>query len=74
MVECHASDLIARVRFSLPAPFFLLENIFCISISEYLVNYVNTRKYPMILFVMSKIMEMNKTEQNQVAMYLYNSI
>ena len=32
------------------------------------------RKYPMILFVMSKIMEMNKTEQNQVAMYLYNSI
>lgn len=74
MAECNASDLVAWVRFPLPAPFFLLENIFCISISEYLVNYVNTRKYPMILFVMSKIMEMNKTEQNQVAMYLYNSI
>ena len=32
------------------------------------------RKYPTILFVMAKIMEMNNQEQNQIAMYLYNSI
>ena len=42
--------------------------------NEYSVSYVNMRKYPTILFVMAKIMEMNKTEQNQVAMYLYNNI
>ena len=42
--------------------------------NEYLTSYVNMRKYPTILFVMAKIMEMNKAEQNQVAMYLYNSI
>ena len=42
--------------------------------NEYLVSYVNMRKYPTILFVMSKIMEMNKQEQNQVAMYLINAI
>ena len=42
--------------------------------NEYLASYVNMRKYPTILFVMAKIMEMNYTEQNQVAMYLYNSI
>ena len=42
--------------------------------SEYLTNYVNMRKYPIILFVMAKIMEMNNQEQSQVAMYLYNSI
>ena len=42
--------------------------------NEYLTSYVNMRKYPTILFVMAKIMEMNKTEQNQVAMYLYNNI
>lgn len=35
---------------------------------------VNMRKYPTILFVMSKIMEMNNQEQNQVAMYLINAI
>lgn len=41
---------------------------------EYLTSYVNMRKYPTILFAMAKIMEMNKTEQNQVAMYVVNSI
>ena len=42
--------------------------------NEYLTSYVNMKKYPTILFVMAKIMEMNNQEQNQVAMYLYNSI
>lgn len=40
--------------------------------NEYLTSYVNMRKYPTILFAMTKIMEMSSTEQNQVAMYLYN--
>ena len=31
--------------------------------NEYLTSYVNMRKYPIILFVMAKIMEMNKNEQ-----------
>ncbi len=31
------------------------------------------KKYPTILFVMAKIMEMNNQEQNQIAMYLYNN-
>ena len=42
--------------------------------NEFLVSYVNMRKYPTILFVMAKIMEMNNQEQNQIAMYLYNNI
>ena len=42
--------------------------------NEYLTSHVNIRKYPTILFAMAKIMEMNNIEQNQVAMYLYNSI
>ena len=42
--------------------------------NEYLTNYVNMRKYPILLFIMAKMMEMNNQEQNQVAMYLYNSI
>ena len=42
--------------------------------NEYLISVVNIRKYPTILFVMAKIMEMNNQEQNQVAMYLYNTI
>lgn len=42
--------------------------------NEYLTSYVNMRKYPTILFVMAKIMEMNNNQQNQVAMYLYNNV
>ena len=42
--------------------------------NEYLTSYVNMRKYPILLFIMAKIMEMNNQEQNQVAMYLYNNI
>ena len=42
--------------------------------NEYLTSYVNMRKYPKILFVMAKIMEMNNQEQNQIAMFLYNNI
>jgi len=42
--------------------------------NEYLTSYVNMRKYPTILFVMAKIMEMDNEEQNHVALYLFNSI
>ena len=42
--------------------------------NEYLTSYVNMRKYPQVLFVLAKIMEMNNTEQNKIAMYLYNGI
>ena len=42
--------------------------------NEYLASYVNLRKYPTLLFVMAKIMEMNNNQQNKVALYLFNSI
>ena len=42
--------------------------------NEYLTSYINMRKYPQVLFVMAKLMEMNNAEQNKVAMYLYNLI
>ncbi len=42
--------------------------------NEYLISYINMRKYPTIIFVMAKIMEMNNAEQNHVALYLFNCI
>lgn len=42
--------------------------------NEYLLSYINMRKYPTILFIMSRLMEMNNVQQNQIALYLYNSI
>ena len=41
---------------------------------EYRMSIINFNKYPTITFAMSKIMEMSKEEQNQVAMYLFNNL
>ena len=42
--------------------------------NEYLASYVNMKKYPTILFVMVKIIEMDNNQQNKVALYIFNSI
>ncbi len=41
---------------------------------EYRTTIVNFANYPYIIFANSKVMEMNPNEQNQVALYLFNSI
>ena len=41
---------------------------------EYKTTLINFAKYHLIMFAIAKIMEMTKEEQNQVAMYLFNSI
>ena len=41
---------------------------------EYRNTIINFNKYPIVNFAMAKIMEMDSTEQNRVALYLFNSI
>lgn len=41
---------------------------------EYRNTIVNFGNYPLIMFAMAKIMEMDSFEQNKVALYLFNSI
>lgn len=41
---------------------------------EYITTLINFAKYHLIIFTMAKIMEMTKEEQNQVALYLFNSV
>ena len=41
---------------------------------EYRNTLINFAKYKMVMFIMAKIMEMAKEEQNQIALYLFNSI
>ena len=40
---------------------------------EYRAALINFAKYHLIMFAMAKITEMTKEEQNQVALYLFNS-
>ena len=41
---------------------------------EYRTTLINFGKYKLIMFAMAKLMEMATTEQNKVALYLFNSI
>ena len=41
---------------------------------EYRSTLINFAKYHLIMFAMAKIMEMSKEEQNQTALFLFNSI
>lgn len=40
---------------------------------EYRTTLINFAKYKLVMFVMAKIMEMEKFERNKVALYLFNS-
>ena len=41
---------------------------------EYRTTLINFGKYKPVMFAMAKLMEMETTEQNKVALYLFNSI
>ena len=41
---------------------------------EYRTTNINFAKYKLVMFVMAKLIEMDTTEQNKVALYLFNAI
>ena len=41
---------------------------------EYRNTLINFAKYKLVMFAMAKLMEMETTEQNKDALYLYNTI
>ncbi len=41
---------------------------------EYKTTLINFAKYKLVMFAMTKLMEMETTEQNKVALYFFNNI
>ena len=41
---------------------------------EYRTTLINFAKYKLVMFAMAKLMEMESTEQNKVALFLFNNI
>lgn len=41
---------------------------------EYSTTLINFGKYKIVMFVMAKLIEMETTEQNKVALYLFNNV
>ena len=71
---CMSSSAYTNLRYNKPHIYSVFDKRLKEIDNEYLTSYVNMRKYPIILFVMAKIMVMNNQEQSQVALYLFNSI
>lgn len=71
---CISSSAYTNLKYNKPHIYSVFDKRLKEIDNEYLTSYVNMRKYPTLLFVMAKIMEMNNAEQNQVAMYVVNSI
>ena len=43
-------------------------------VEEYRTTLINFGKYKIVMFAMAKLMEMKTTEQNKVALYLFNTL
>ena len=41
---------------------------------EYRTTLINFAKYKLVMFAMAKLIEMEATEQNKVALYLFNNV
>ena len=41
---------------------------------EYRTTLVNFGKYKLVMFAMAKLMEIETTEQNKIALYLFNTL
>ena len=41
---------------------------------KYITTLINFGKYKIVMFVMAKLIEMETTEQNKVALYLFNNV
>ena len=41
---------------------------------EYRTTLINFGKYKLVMFAMAKLMELKPTEQNKVALYLFNKL
>ena len=41
---------------------------------EYRTTFINFARYKLVMFAMAKLMEMDTTEQNQIALYVFNAL
>ena len=63
-----------NLKYAKPEMYEKFDNQLKVIDEEYRTTIINFNKYPNVTFAMAKIMEMSKEEQNQVALYLYNSL
>ena len=71
---CMSQDKWSGLRYNTKENYNKFDSMLKDIDEEYRTTHINMAKYKNIMFIKAKLMEMETTEQNQVAMYLYNSI
>ncbi len=63
-----------NLKYDKPEMYVRFDNMLKEIDDEYRTTIINFGKYKLVMFAMAKLMEMETTEQNQVALFLLNSI
>ncbi len=71
---CMSDSSCTNLKYDKPEMYRYFDTMLKEVDEEYRTTLINFAKYHFIMFAMAKVMEMTKEEQNQVAMYLINTI
>ena len=71
---CMSDSRYTNLKYDKTEMYIKFDNMLKEIDDEYRTTLINFAKYHLIMFAMAKIMEMETTEQNKVALYLFNSI
>ena len=71
---CMSDSSCTNLKYDKPEMYKYFDSMLKEIDEEYRTTLINFAKYHLIIFTMAKIMEVTKEEQNQVTLYLFNSI
>ena len=71
---CMSDSSCTNLKYDKPEMYKYFDSMLKEIDEEYRTTLINFAKYKLVMFAMAKIIEMEKEEQNQVTLYLFNSI
>ena len=71
---CMSKDKWSGLIYNTKENYDVFDNMLKNIDEEYRTTHINFSKYKLVMFAMAKLMEMETTEQNKVALYLFNII
>ena len=71
---CMSNSSYTNLKYDKTKMYIRFDNMLKEIDDEYRTTLINFAKYHLIMFAMAKLMEMETTEQNKVALYLFNVI
>ena len=71
---CMSDSSCTNIKYDKPEMYKYFDSMLKEIDEEYRTTLINFAKYKLVMFAMAKLIEMETTEQNKVALYLFNHI